>query len=401
LQALRYRIICHRRLGRHRKAEFNDEIDLMTLWFVLALMTVAAIFAVVWPLAQAGRKVRSGSDLAVYRDQLDEIGRDRAAGLIGETEAEAAKVEVSRRLLAAADAEATATATAASPAWRRRSALVAALVVLSIGSTSIYLALGSPSLPGQPLASLAGERLASRPQNQSIEALIAQIEGHLASNPNDARGWEVVAPVYLRLGRFDDAIKARRAALALGGETSERLSGLGEALVAADDGKVTDEAKSVFERAVALDAENIKARYFIGVAAEQAGRPDDAAKLWRAMLAGAPADAPWADFIRGEIARLGAGGGPSPTEQDVAAASDLSAEQRTAMIRGMIDRLAERLNRDGSDLDGWQRLVRSYMVLGDQDKARAAASDARRALAGEPDKLRRIEEFVKGLGLEG
>jgi cytochrome c-type biogenesis protein CcmH len=215
----------------------------------------------------------------------------------------------------------------------------------------------------------------------------------------------VVAPVYLRLGRLDDAIKARRAALALGGETSERLSGLGEALVAAADGKVTDEAKSVFERAVALDAENIKARYFIGVAAEQGGRPADAAKLWSAMLAGAPADAPWADFIRGEIARVGTpagmGSGPNPTEQDVAAASDLSAEQRTVMIRGMIERLAERLNRDGSDLDGWLRLVRSYMMLGDQDKARAAASDARRALAGEPDKLRRIEEFVKGLGLEG
>jgi cytochrome c-type biogenesis protein CcmH len=381
-----------------------DEIDPMTLWFVLALMTVAAIFAVVWPLAQAGRKVRSGSDLAVYRDQLDEIGRDRAAGLIGENEAEAAKVEVSRRLLAAADAEAAA-APAASPTWRRRSALVAALAVLSVGSTSVYLALGSPSLPGQPLASLRGEPLASRPQNQSIEALIAQIESHLAQNPNDARGWEVVAPVYLRLGRLDDAIKARRAALALGGETSERLSGLGEALVAAADGKVTDEAKTVFERAVTLDAENIKARYFIGVAAEQNGRPADAAKLWSAMLAGAPADAPWADFIRGEIARVGTpagmGSGPNPTEQDVAAASDLSAEQRTVMIRGMIERLAERLNRDGSDLDGWLRLVRSYMMLGDQDKARAAASDARRALAGEPDKLRRIEEFVKGLGLEG
>ena len=116
------------------------------------------------------------------------------------------------------------------------------------------------------------------------------------------------------------------------------------------------------------------------------------------MLAGAPADAPWAEFIRSEIARVER---PGPSEEDVAAASDLNPEQRIAMIRGMVERLAERLHRDGSDLEGWLRLVRSYMVLGERDKARAAAGDARRALASDPDKLRRIDELVKGLGLEG
>ena len=358
-------------------------------------MTAAAIFAVVWPLAQTSRKPRSGSDLAVYRDQLEEVQRDRAAGLIGETEAEAAVVEVSRRLLAAADAEAAApvAAPAASATLRRRAAVVATLAVLSLGSASIYLALGSPSLPGQPLA--------SRTQpNQSVDTLIAQVESHLANNTNDSRGWGVLAPIHLRLGRFEDAIKGSRAAVALGGETSERLAGLGEALIAAADGQVSAEAKAVFERAVALDAENVKARYFLGLAAEQDGRPADAAKAWRSMLAGAPADAPWAEFIRGEVARV-AGGPSGLSRQDAAAASDLDAGQRTAMIRGMVERLAERLDRDGSDLEGWLRLVRSYMVLGDQDKARASAGSARRALAREPDKLRQIEELVKGLGLEG
>src|SRR4051812_13051897 len=121
----------------------------MTLWFVLALMSAAAIFAVVWPLAFGGRKLRSGSDVVVYRDQLDEIGRDRAAGLIGESEAEAAQVEVSRRLLAAAEAAGSTPAEASATAslYRRRSALVVALVVLSLGTSSLYLALGSPSLP--------------------------------------------------------------------------------------------------------------------------------------------------------------------------------------------------------------------------------------------------------------
>jgi cytochrome c-type biogenesis protein CcmH len=369
----------------------------MTLWFVLALMTAAAIFAVVWPLARGGRRLRSGSDVAVYRDQLEEIGRDRKAGLIGRTEAEAAQVEVSRRLLAAAE-KATALpaeAPVGTGLRRRRSALVVALVVLSVGTSALYLVLGSPSLPGQPLA--------ARDRNQSIDTLIAQVESHLAANPDDGRGWEVIAPIYLRLGRFDDAVKARRTALKLNGDSSERQAGLGEALVGAADGKVTDEAKNAFERAVALDGDNVKARYFLGVAAEQDGRPADAARMWRAMLAGGPADAPWADFIRGEVARLGDAGsaGPGPSEQDVAAASEMGTDQRTAMIRGMVDRLAERLNRDGSDIEGWMRLVRSYIVLGDRDKARAAAGDARKALASEPEKLKQIDELVKGLGLEG
>jgi len=364
----------------------------MTLWFVLGLMTAAAMLAVLWPLVRRDYAMRSGSDLAVYRDQLEEIQRDRVAGRIGDSEAEAAQIEVSRRLLAAADAEA---ATVPVPpvtavTRRRRVVAIAALIALPLGAAGIYLALGSPSMSDQPLA--------AHSPDQSIENMIAQVETHLARNPEDGRGWELIAPIYLRLGRFDDAIKARRSALTFNGESSERLAGLGEALVAAGNGVVTAQAKSAFERAVALDGENIKARYFLGVAAEQDGRPADAAAIWRAMLAGAPADAPWAEYIRHELARVE--GGPSQ-EDTAAAAPDLSSEQRTAMIRGMVERLAERLHREGADLEGWLRLVRSYMVLGERDKAQAAAGEARRALASEPEKLQRINELVKGLGLEG
>jgi cytochrome c-type biogenesis protein CcmH len=371
--------------------DWANEIDAMTLWFALALMTGAAMAAIAWPLTRKASTMRSGSDLAVYRDQLDEIKRDHAAGRIGDSEAEAAQVEVSRRLLAAADAERTVRDTAPTSPSPRRTVAIAALVVVSFGSALTYLSLGSPTLPGQPLA--------SREKNQSIDTMIAQVETHLARNPNDARGWEVIAPIYLRLGRVDDAIKARRNALALGGESSERQAGLGEALVTASDGKVTPEAKKAFERAAELDTGNVKARYFLGVAAEQAGRPAAAAEIWRAMLAAAPANAPWADFIRQEVMRVT--GSPGPSQEDVAAASQLGPEQQKAMIQTMVARLAERLHRDGSDLDGWLRLVRSYMVLGDRDKALAAVGEARRALASEPEKLRRIDELVKGLGLEG
>ena len=386
----------------------------MTLWLGLALMTAVAILAVLWPLARRTGSLRSGSDVAVYRDQLEEIERDRAAGLIADQEAASAQVEVSRRLLAAAEAPPAPQASADVATWRRRAVALVALLVVPLGAAGLYLALGSPSLPDQPLA----PRLAAARGDQSFDSLVAQVEAHLARNPQDGRGWEVIAPIYLRLGRFDDAVKARRQALSLNGESPERESQLGEALVFAANGIVTAEAKAAFEKAVALDASDVPARYFLGLAAEQDGNRAQAAALWRALIAAAPPDAPWIDFIRGALARVdggvapgdpsrGASGGQSgsasggPTEDQVAASSKLDPEQRKAMIQGMVERLSERLHRDGSDAEGWLRLVRSYMVLGEREKALAAVLDARRALAGDPTNLRRLDDLVKGLGLEG
>jgi cytochrome c-type biogenesis protein CcmH len=373
--------------------EIEPTIDIMTLWSLFAMMTAMAIFAVLWPLARSKGMRRSGSDLAVYRDQLEEIQRDRAAGQIGDVEAEAAKVEVSRRLIGAAEAATPGPLPAATATWHRRLVAVIALVVLPLGAGGLYLKVGSPELPGQPLAARAADV-----QNSSIDRLVGQVEAHLVANPEDARGWEVIAPVYLRLGRFDDAVKARRNLLRLGGETAERQSDLGEALVGTANGLVTAEAKTAFERAVALDAQDVKARYFLGLAAEQDGHRADAVSIWRAMVTGAPEGAAWVGFVRSELARLEGGG---PGQEDVAAAADLDPAQRMTMIRGMVDKLSDRLHHDGTDLEGWLRLVRSYMVLGERDKARAAAGDARHALASDPEKVRKIDELVKGLGLEG
>ena len=368
----------------------------MTLWFVLALMTAAAIFAVLWPLGRRAPAV-AGSDLDVYRDQLGEIDRDQANGLIGEREAEAARVELSRRLIAAADD--VAPPQAAGATRRRRIASIAGLVLLPIGAASLYLVLGSPQLPGQPQAA----RRDGPVEERSVETLIARVEAHLETSPDDGRGWEVVSPVYMRLGRFDDAVKARRNVLRLLGANASREADLGEALAGAANGVVTADAKAAFQRALQFDPTDFRARYFIGLAAEQDGRRKEAAAIWSELLAEAPADAPWIDLVRDSLARVDPNVPPvkGPTTEDVAAAGELSAEQRGDMIRGMVERLAERLAREGSDVEGWLRLVRAYMVLGDRDKAASAATDARRALASEPDKLRRVEELVKGLGLKG
>jgi cytochrome c-type biogenesis protein CcmH len=380
----------------------------MVLWLTFALMTAAAIFAVLWPLAHA-HDLQAGSDLAVYRDQLDEIERDRAAGLIGEAEAEAARVEVSRRLIAAADAaEFKHPIPVGSALWRRRAAAVAGLVLVPVGAVSLYLLLGSPQLPGEPLEA----RMRAIHNDRSIASLVAQVEAHLARNPNDARGYAVLAPVYLQLGRFADAVTARRKVLALSGETADRQSDLGEALTAEAHGIVTDEAKSAFARALQLDAHDLKAEFFTGLAAAQDGDNRKAAEVWRGMLKEAPPDAPWAGAVREALARIGAevppaaaappiaGNAPGPSAADIAAASQMSEQERSAMIRGMVARLADQLKQNGDDLEGWQRLLRAYMVLNERDKANAAAGDARKALASDPNKLRQIEDTIKSLGLQ-
>ena len=377
----------------------------MILWIIFALMTAAAILAVLWPLGRKAAASRGGDDIAVYQDQLEEIGRDRSSGLIGQPEAEAARVEVSRRLLAAADAQAMAaqpTASAAQSLWRRRAGAIAALLVLALLPLCFYLMLGSPNVPGQP----AFARVKAGPGDQSIDALVGQVEAHLASSPNDGNGWEVIAPVYLRLGRFDDAVMARRKALALNGETGTRDADLGEALVAAANGVVTDEAKHVFETAVTRDPHEAKARYFLGLADEQDGNRTGAAARWRAMLDEAPAGAPWVGFVRAALGRVTGEPVPKiagPSDADIAATANMSEEQRVDMIRGMVGRLSDRLHAQGQggDVDGWLRLVRAYAVLGDHDKAKDAAADARHALADHPDQVKRIDDLVKGLGLEG
>ena len=179
----------------------------------------------------------------------------------------------------------------------------------------------------------------------------------------------------------------------------------------AANGVVTDEAKAAFERALAHDAKLPKARFFLGVAAHQDGQGDKAISIWRDMLKDAPPDSPWAGMVRETLARVEGGtsaGQPAasaaasgPSADDIAAADKMAPEDRSAMVRGMVERLAERLQRDGSDVDGWLRLVRAYTVMGDRGKALSAAADARKALGHDADKLRRLDDLVKELKLEG
>jgi cytochrome c-type biogenesis protein CcmH len=367
----------------------------MTLWFVFALMTVAAIFAVLWPLSRGSSAPAGGSEEAVYRDQLAEIDRDVSAGLIGVSEAEAARVEIGRRLLAAADGQRD--LPARSNLGLRRASAIVALAGLPIAAVMSYLALGSPWLGDFPLAS----RTRAADVNQPLDNMVAQVEAHLEKNPTDGRGWTVLAPVLARLGRYDDAVRAYRNAIAYAGDGAERRSDLGEVLAGAAGGVVTAEAKAEFEHAVAQNADEPKARYFLGLAAEQDGRQADAAAIWRGMLAKAPADAPWRPLIEAALARVGGPSAPVLSNDAIAAAKDMKETDRGAMIRGMVDRLATRLKQNGDDVEGWLRLMRAYMVMGERDKAASALVEARQAVAKDTERLRQLNEGVKNLGLDG
>jgi cytochrome c-type biogenesis protein CcmH len=271
-----------------------------------------------------------------------------------------------------------------------------ALVGLPLLALAMYLPLGTPQLPDMPLAA----RKAGPREGAPLERLVAQVEAHLEKNPDDARGWTVLAPVLMSLNRFDDAARALRNAIAFSAETAGLRADLGEAMVSASSGIVTADARREFERALALEAGNVKGRYFLGLAAEQDGRPKDAAEIWRKLLVEAPPGAPWRPGVQAALTRLEPNA-PVVGEDAMQAMAGLGEAERNVAIRGMVERLATRLKSEGGGAEEWLRLVRAYMVLGERDKARAARGEARQALAAQADALKQFDDSVKTLGIDG
>lgn len=381
----------------------------LPLFTALALMTAVAALAVLWPLSRARTlKATREADLAVYRDQLAEIARDAKSGRLPAAEAEAARIEVARRMLAA---DASTDASLADPAVagrRRRAAAILALVLVPACAAGLYAVMGSPDIPGAPLA----ERMAAAPDRSDVAILVRRVEEHLQKNPNDGQGYEILAPIYLRLGRPEDSARAYAEAIRILGPTAERQSSRGEALVVAADGLVTADAAKAFAAALALNPSEPRAAYFLGLAAEQDGRAQDAARIWGELLARTPAAAPYRPMIAAALARVGgtappaaapapAAATPGPGAADINAAAQMSPQDRNAMVRGMVDRLAARLDKEPNDIDGWERLIRAYGVLGDKDKADAALRTARAAFKDDPAALARLDAAEKALPTGG
>jgi cytochrome c-type biogenesis protein CcmH len=386
----------------------------MLLWIAFALLTAAVLAWVLAPLAQsapvgdAPASAEAGAR-AVYRDQLAEIEAERAAGLIGAAEAEAARIEVSRRLLAsAAGAEAAlAGAPAALARVRHQRIVLATAAAVPLLTLGLYLAHGSPGMSAGALSA----RTDAEREGAKLALMVAKVEERLRAAPGDGKGWEVIAPVYLKLGRFADAATAYATAARLQGESVNLLAGLAEASIMAKDGIVTDEARTAYAKILKLEPGLPEPRFWLALGKEQDGRLADALADYSALLKEAPSEAPYRPALEKRIAevtaRLPSGAETKPTAKapsgpsaaDIEAAAKLSPGERAAMIAGMVEGLAERLKRNGQDLPGWKRLIQSYQALDRRDDARAALAEARRRFEGDAAALADLSRLAKQLDL--
>jgi cytochrome c-type biogenesis protein CcmH len=361
------------------------------IWLVFGFLTLAAAMSVLLPLARARAEAgvsRDVADRAFYDSEIAGIDRDLARGLVTPADAEIARAEAARRLIHASEhGNAVRRSTTA-----RRIAALASIVVIGGVALALYARLGSPDYRDQPLVA----RMTAPPEQMDLMAAVAKIEAHLAANPNDGRGRDVIAPVYMRMGRFEDAAAAWETAIRILGSTPQREIWRGEALTMAAQGKVTPDALAAFERALAMQPEASQAQFYVGLAAEQNGDRPRAAAIWTRLLETAPPGAPWADVVRERLTSIGVTP-PAPRAADAIAA--LPSNERDTAIRGMVDGLATRLAEDSADVDGWLRLVRAYSVLKDTDKARTALADGRRALTADADGRAKLEALGRELGL--
>jgi cytochrome c-type biogenesis protein CcmH len=318
------------------------------LEFLLALLTTATVGALLVPLlrSRTASTGRLDGELAIYRDQLAEIERERAAGTLPESEAAAARIEVERRILAAGDQPPPPARADAMLHKVLPPVLALAIPLLALG---LYLQTGRPGLPAAPFA--AGQPPpASADEPFSVEKLLAAARARLAAQPDDP----------------------------------EALSALGEALTLEANGTVTRPAVESFNKALAVQPDDPRALYYLGLHEAQSGDSRAALARWRALLAKSPPDAPFLPMLRAEIERVAKAAGldpdippaptgmPQPSREQQDAMASMTPEQRQQAIRGMVEGLAARLKENPSDRAGWLRLANAWKVLGEN----ASAADA-------------------------
>jgi cytochrome c-type biogenesis protein CcmH len=374
----------------------------MGLWLAVAALSLLTVLLVAAPLVL--RRGRSGAsrreaDLRVYRAQLAEVDRDVERGVLAPGEAEAARTEVKRRMLAAAGESGEVTAAESAPApWRVAAALLG--VAAPVAALGLYLAVGAPGETDRPLAERSGGGAETPAEDMSAEDAVAALARALASRPDDVEGWALLGRSYLGMGRYAEAAEALGRAHRLAPDRVEVAAAYGEAQVAAAEGQVSDEARAVFEGVLAANPREPRARFYLGLAKAQAGDVRAALQDWVDLVALSPAEAPWLAAVREQIARAAGQLGveiaslepsaearalgavpvapvaPQRAPGEAETIEQMSDEERERMIRGMVERLASRLETSPDDRDGWLRLARAYEVLGEAEKAREARARA-------------------------
>ena len=417
----------------------------MILWIILTAITAVAAVVLTIPLVrrQEARVDARTATLSVLKDQLSDVDVQLAAGTIPPADAEGLRVEIKRRMLAAGHIANDAARPLASRALAGVAIGLAGLVALAAGG--LYASMGQPGLvrtaapvavaPAAPAADSAP------PQAAEIAKLVGVLETRVAADAKNPEGWRLLGWAYFQTERFADAATAYGKAVALRPDGAGYQSAYGEALTLAADGNVTPAARGAFDKAVARDGNDARARYFVGVGKQQGGDARGAVEDWLALLADSTGDAPWVPQVRTMItaagreagidvaARLAAikplasGGatvapppmpglagvaagaaapGPSasgPSTDQVAGANAMAPADRQAMIANMVDGLAKRLAANPKDEAGWIRLMRSRQVLGDNAAAGRAKGDALRAFAGDAGATARITAAATEMGL--
>ncbi|HET6223772.1 MAG TPA: c-type cytochrome biogenesis protein CcmI [Dongiaceae bacterium] len=388
----------------------------MTLfWLIAAAMVALAVAPVLRPLMRARPTMlrRAAYDLPVYRDQLAEVERDVARGLLSAEEARAARIEIERRLLAAADegdemAKKDATA-ARTPRWLP----VAIAAALPLAALAIYLVVGQPDLPSRPLAE-SGVVPPPSQEHADLEKLVAELSARMAADPSDPKGWLLLGRSYSSLGRFKESADAFAKAIEHGATDAPVQSAYGEALTMANDGAVPEPAVKAFEVALAADPKESRARYYLALAKAQSGALDEALDLWVKLEADATPGAPWLATVGARIDQTAKALGrdpatlpgrklaatpTGPSAEDMQAAASMSPAERETFIRGMVDRLAQRLQQQPNDTDGWVMLATSYTTLGDPRSARDAWAKAAALAPDQIDVQQRYAESLLGVHL--
>ncbi len=373
----------------------------MTLWVVLVLMLVVALIVVLFP--QIRKRVRAPRsrrdyDVAVYADQLRELKTDVERGVLSADQETQARLEIERRVLDADVSKTILGKRSGSPIF---SAIGASILLAFIPgfSLGVYLWRGSPDVPSQfaEIPPVAAETPGQAPE---VGLAVEELAARLREQPENLDGWLLLGRSYITLGRHSEAVRAYRQAAELAPGDSSVHSRLGESMVMAAEGFVTPSAREVFEVELGIEPRDPAARYYVALAAAQDGRLQDAFDGWRELARDATDDAPWLGDVRerliglaGELglepdeALAGVPVGPAPvqtaargpSQEDIAAAAEMSPEDRQAMIRGMVEGLAARLEANPDDRDGWLRLARAYEVLGEAENAAGARARAEAA----------------------
>ena len=337
----------------------------------------------------------SWHDRALYKARLAEIELDEQMGRLDAASVAVVKAEEARKLIRLENS-AEQLVTSLSP--RTRSIVIAgALLFVPVFSIGFYVLVGESS-PGQVIAKQDASPSSNDP---SLSEVIKSAERRLAENPADAKGWILIAPVYLRMGRTEDAVNAYRQALQYSDREPEIVSALAEAMVIMSDGAVNGEALALFEEVLVTDPQNVQAGYYIGLASAQSGQTENARSIWQGIVDRATGEEPWLPRLQNNIAMLSGQDTLSRTpeldESTIDDAMQMSTSERSEMINQMVTSLAERLEDNPDDVAGWERLVRSYLVLGRKEEALSSIAKARGHFPDNQEFLQKLEQIEANL----